>query len=597
MKKTFVAILLLYPCLIYSQNNLLNDMLCEKVSDWAPIEAELVDSLTLIDRTLAENEIDTSEIKIVSNETFFAIQGQKILYPKEVFELYQLRACRTIWYSTENMLDYADTLIQHLQTADFDGLNPNHYHLTQLLDLYQKINFSLKVNYTIKDTSSLLDFELLMTDAAIAYSKDLRIGKISPNSIEQHFEIERDTAYVADDLAYALNNSSIQAYYQNIAPHYNQYEKLKCVLGEYLEKEPWDSISCELTLKVGMKHDHVADLRKRLGFENTSPNDIKFDTLFYTAPNNPTIIDSFSLVPADSIFNPFVYDSLLYQQVNQFQSHHGLEPDGEVGPATFDQLNVPLEKRIEQLSVNLERWRWMPREIGNRYIIVNIAGYYLQFYDEDTISFTKKVVVGKPYTRTPVFSDQMRYLELNPYWTAPYSISSREILPKLKKDPSYLARNEMVLFKAGKEVDPFSVDWSMISRSNFPYVVRQSPGYKNALGAVKFMFPNQYNVYIHDTPSKSRFEEMYRPFSHGCVRLHEPIQMAEHILADTKWTPKKIKQQLNKRKNKRINLDEPIPVYIMYWTVWVNDDGIPYFMEDIYNRDEKVINTYFEKKE
>lgn len=205
--------------------------------------------------------------------------------------------------------------------------------------------------------------------------------------------------------------------------------------------------------------------------------------------------------------------------------------------------------------------------------------------------------MGRPYTRTQVFQEMLSYVELNPYWTVPYSISSREILPKLKSDPGYLSRNNMKIFNGGKSFDPYSVDWSMVSRGNFPYVIRQEPGDKNALGRMKFMFPNRYNIYLHDTPSKSKFELDYRAWSHGCVRLHEPHELAYYLFKDDKkWNKEKIDNTLAKRKNKRINLEKPIPIYILYITNSTDANGKLIFHTDVYKRDSRIASALSSSK-
>ncbi|MGB0840568.1 MAG: L,D-transpeptidase family protein, partial [Chitinophagales bacterium] len=248
-------------------------------------------------------------------------------------------------------------------------------------------------------------------------------------------------------------------------------------------------------------------------------------------------------------------------------------------------------QRIDQIKMNMERWRWLPQSLGSRYVLVNIPAYWLYVYEpNEVIGLEKKVMVGKTYHKTPVFNDLMQYIEFNPYWTVPYSIASREILPKLKRNPGYLAAKDMRLFQGSKSVNPYNVDWSSVYRSNFKYKIRQNPGPKNALGTMKFMFPNLYNVYVHDTPSKSLFVESQRAYSHGCVRLEKPIEFAEYLLKDNKnYTLNKIEKVLDKGKNKRVNLEEALPIYILYFTVWADEEGNPRFMHDIYGKDAEVL--------
>lgn len=322
--------------------------------------------------------------------------------------------------------------------------------------------------------------------------------------------------------------------------------------------------------------------------------ELSYDTTYINVDTFLIVQDSLNILSSDSVYNPTVFDSTLYDIVKKFQKQNGLEPDGIVGPQTLGSLtNDRSAEQRKILEINLDRWRRLPKDLSGRYIIVNIAGYYMDVFVDDSSDLHKEVMVGNPRTSTPVFSDVMHYIDLNPTWTVPYSIATREMLPKVKRDPSYLTRNNYELLSGGKAINPYSVDWESVGRSGFPYVFRQKPGSNNALGIVKFMFPNRYNIYLHDTPSKHLFSEAYRAYSHGCIRLEKPMELAYYLFKDDpKWNKEKLDATLNKRKNKRINLEVPVPIYLLYFTAWVNDAEELYFLPDVYKRDDALLSKW-----
>jgi murein L,D-transpeptidase YcbB/YkuD len=294
---------------------------------------------------------------------------------------------------------------------------------------------------------------------------------------------------------------------------------------------------------------------------------------------------------------PDVYDPALVMAVKRFQKRHGLEPDGVVGKQTVAAMNVAVEERIRQIVLNMERWRWLPEDLGDRYILVNIAGFKLTLVDSGAVWDRMRVAVGKPYRRTPVFSDRIRYLEFNPYWTVPYSIATRDLLPKIKKNPGILKVKGYELLRDGKSVAPETINWSSLSRKNFPYTLRQKPGPKNALGRVKFMFPNQFAVYLHDTPGRQVFGHASRAFSSGCIRLARPIDLAELVLRETPgWKRERIDAVLETGKRTVVNLAKRLPVHLTYSTAWSGEGGTINFRPDIYGRDKSLHEALFSQK-
>jgi murein L,D-transpeptidase YcbB/YkuD len=281
-----------------------------------------------------------------------------------------------------------------------------------------------------------------------------------------------------------------------------------------------------------------------------------------------------------------LYDGTLASGVRRFQDRHGLAGDGVVGRGTLAALNVPVEARIEQIRANLERARWVFYDPESEFLVVNVAGFRLYVVRRGQVVFSTRVQVGRPYRQTPVFRAEMTYLVLNPTWTVPPTIFRQDILPELRRNPGYLAtRNIDLLDRDGRAVDPATVDWS--GRS-FPYQLVQRPGPTNALGRVKFMFPNEHFVYLHDTPSRDLFERDNRAFSSGCIRVEEPFELAELLLGEG-WTRDRLDALLATQQTKTVFLTQPMTVMLLYWTAEVDDGGRVLFRPDIYTRDAAVI--------
>jgi murein L,D-transpeptidase YcbB/YkuD len=292
-----------------------------------------------------------------------------------------------------------------------------------------------------------------------------------------------------------------------------------------------------------------------------------------------------------------VFASSLEGAVKQFQHSHGLLADGIVGTATLQALNTPVEARIDQVIANLERWRWLPEELGEFYVVVNIASFRLDVVRDGQSVLDMRIVVGTPYRRTPVFSDQIRYLVLNPYWEVPNRIAIQDKLPLIKRNPNYLAEQSFTVLQgwgtAERIIDPATVNWASLSQQNFPYRLRQSPGPFNALGRVKFMFPNRFSVYLHDTPARELFDRETRTFSSGCIRLEAPLELAETVLSgDPKWSRAAINAASRAGREQTIQLPTPVPVHLQYWTAWIRrTDGKLQFSNDVYGRDQTVLRA------
>nr|MDQ2694533.1 L,D-transpeptidase family protein [Pseudomonadota bacterium] len=270
---------------------------------------------------------------------------------------------------------------------------------------------------------------------------------------------------------------------------------------------------------------------------------------------------------------------------------HGLLEDGVVGPLTQYEMNVPAWERVRQIVLNLERWRWLPEDLGRRFILVNITDYALAVVEDGRRVLESRVVVGRSKRPTPVFTGTLSHLVLNPYWRVPRTIAVEDMLPQLQKDPYALARQNIRVFDAaaGREIDPGGVDWSRVNKHNFNFLLRQDPGPGNALGRIKFMFPNRHAVYLHDTSSPRLFNRNRRSYSSGCVRVSKAWDLAEYLLRDDpRWSRETLQAAASGRREKTVHLPQKIPIHLMYWTAWVDDEGLAHFRNDIYKHDETL---------
>jgi murein L,D-transpeptidase YcbB/YkuD len=328
----------------------------------------------------------------------------------------------------------------------------------------------------------------------------------------------------------------------------------------------WNLVAQGPTLRVGERDPRVAQMRRRLQAEGE--------------------------LAAGAASDPELFDSDLEQAVLRFQKRYHLDADGAVGRRTLAAMNVPVARRVGQIRVNLERARVL-RDIPPTAVVVDIAGFEVSLFRAGERLLQSRAVVGRPYRRTPVFHDTITYIEFNPTWTVPPTIFRKDVLPAIKQDPGYLKkRNMQVLTMDGVEVDPAAVDWQLYPRQGFPYMIRQLPGPDNALGRLKFMFPNEHMVYLHDTPGKELFQRSERTFSSGCIRVEQSERLAQLLLNDPQhWDAAAIQAAIATRQTRRVSLREPMPVYLVYWTVTAQADGEVQFKLDPYDRDGFILDV------
>ena len=492
------------------------------------------------------------------------VDGTIICNPDIITQLYEKseKLLSVIWKSRENL----DQMLFVLHNVYREGLNPEDYHLSAIEKLANKIILSDKAE--VVDIGRL---ELLLTDAFFLLSAHLAVGKTDAERIDPQWKASRRALTIdwGKFIDSTLQNNHIIENFQKLTPGHREYSNLKKALAEYRqiqEKGGWGRFSTILPkLEKGMYTQDIALLRNRLAI-----------TQWYIE---------------DTIDDKFLFDQSLHEQVMLFQLRNGLAADGVVGKATIEAMNIPVEDRIATIEANLERWRWLSDDLGESYIKVNIANFELQVIEKDDMVFKTEAIVGLNSRETPVFSSIMTYLVLNPDWTVPPTILNTDIIPSVINNPGYLTeKNLKILRNDGTEVDPSTIDWINIVTAGFPYRIHQEPGPGNALGRVKFMFPNKFSVYIHDTPNHNLFGRTDRSLSSGCIRVNNPLALAAWLMKDNPdWTPAQIKNVIDEGKERTVNLAKPIQVHIVYLTAWASDEGLAYFRKDIYNRDQPLM--------
>jgi murein L,D-transpeptidase YcbB/YkuD len=499
-------------------------------------------------------------------------KDENVRFYQELIEFYDQRHHRSIWFAEEEFKKDPRPLVKEIKNSYFEGLNPSDYHLDLIEDcIYEDSLFSEEC----LDKRALMD--ILLTNAYLSLASDYLNGKIDAEIIIDDYNYQAENLEAQKLLSYLTNEKlEISEAITNQLPKTDNYLKLKEKLAYYRDSgkvEAWPQVDSGESLGIGAKGLRVSQLVKNLDARN--------------------YLNSESLKFKDQ------FNQNVRWAVRQFQLDYGLKSDGVVGKKTFAALNIPLEYRIKQLIINMERWRWLPENLGSRYIYVNIADYNLKLYENNQVIMQMKTIVGQEQRSTPVFSDTIKYLVINPYWYVPKSIAVEDKLPLIKNDYTYLRENNYSLFQyignnKLEEINPAEVNWSKIDEDNFNYLLRQNPGDNNALGRVKFMFPNKFSVYLHDTPGRYLFSENERGFSSGCIRIEKPIDLADYLLNDQeKWSREKIKEEMKKDKEKTVYLKNPIKIYLQYNTAWVDSFGRLNFREDIYNRDQKIIEEYF----
>ena len=493
------------------------------------------------------------------------ISGDAIYLQDGLREAYAANAFAPLW-STEQKITELETLL--LDSANH-GLKPSDYHL----QLIQSLDATAAAS---PSPAVIAARDLLLSDGLLLYIQHRRYGKVSPATRNADFNFRRDVfdaAAQAGIIQRAKTIASLSALVESVVPTADYYELLRVQLLRYMDlaaRGGWPDVLPGPTLRKGDRDPRVVYVRERLLVTGELAGEP-------TGPANP-----------DGDF----FDDELESAVKAFQELNGLDADGLVGKHTAAAMNVPASTRVNQLRLSLERLRWVAQDAGEEFIAVNIAGFRLSFFRNRHSVWTTRVMVGTTYRQTPLFRSDIKYLEFNPTWTIPPTILREDTLPALKKDPAYLAaKNLSVTDAAGRKVDPAGIDWTAY-RKTVPFTLRQGPGPNNALGKVKFIFPNPYFVFMHDTPHKDLFNRPERTFSSGCIRVENALELAEMVLqGQPGFSSKDMQELVQSSKTRRVVLKKPLPVLILYLTAALDDSGKARFYRDIYQRDAAVLQA------
>jgi len=482
---------------------------------------------------------------------------------------YKAREYRPVWVDSLGQVPQGRSLVDAVRRADREGLNPEAYSLAAVEALLQEVGEGGEA----ADPEALADLDLLLTDTFIIYGSHLLAGRVDPETINPQWGVVSRHRDLAKALDSALERNGIQEALEGMLPSHAGYAALREALARHREiagNGGWPPApAAGPSLRPQDRDERVPVLRARL----LASGDLE------------------AALSEDE--DPNLYDPALEEAVRRFQARHGLTSDGVTGKETLAAMAVSVERRVRQIELNLERWRWLPDDLGRRHVLVNTADYRLDVVEDGDPRFFMKVITGMKARLTPVFSGSITYLVLNPIWNVPHKIAVEDLLPKIQADPEYLKREKISVLETWErdapEVDPATVDWSSLTRRNFTFRLRQEPGPRNALGRIKFIFPNKFAVYLHDTPAHHLFREIRRSFSSGCIRIQEPFTLAEYLLSgDPRWTRERIVEVVESGKSREVVLREPVPVHVLYWTSWVDADGRVQFREDIYDRDRPL---------
>jgi L,D-transpeptidase YcbB len=492
--------------------------------------------------------------------------GRALLARSALPAFYEARAFRPAWTEPGGR-HRLESLLRAIRRSELHGLDPEAYHLESLEALVAS------PSRTLADAGLRADLELLATDAFVMLGSHLLHGRVNPETINPEWLANRRNARLDMVLAEALTLDRVEDALFDLAPPQARYRRMLDAaqeLRQVITAGGWSSIAEGPTLRLGDEGPRVRALRDRL-------------LAGLHADDGGLLGDSVSET----------FDEALADAVRRFQTRHGLEADGLVGRGTLTALNVPAAQRLRQIEINLERWRWLPEDLGARHIEVNIPAFDTRVVENGVPVAIHRSVVGRPFRATPMFSGTMTYLVLAPFWHVPPTIAAVDKLPAIKADPSVIAADRMTLLDlaTNRAVDPASVDWEAMTGAEFnrTYRLRQDPGPHNALGTVKFMFPNRHNVYLHDTPSRDLFERTARDFSSGCIRVEGALDLAEYLLKDRpEWTRARIDEVARGTVERTVPLVEPIQVHLLYWTAWMDENGVIQFRDDIYSRDDVV---------
>jgi murein L,D-transpeptidase YcbB/YkuD len=484
---------------------------------------------------------------------------------EEVADLYRARNFRPLWQGTSGLRIGALALVEQLRSAAEHGLCGEDYLLEPLEKRLTFRTAALRRGEALSPRDAAM-LDLLLTQAFFGYGTHLVEGRVDPALAHVDWRARRRKLDLAKLLPSAVEGDSVGQLLTELAPPHVEYRQLMSALAAYRElgaRGGWPLVPAGEKLSPGDIDPRLPAVRARLLATGELPTPVPFEGNAY----GPGTLAAVKL----------------------FQGRNGLDQDGVIGKRTLAALNVPVEGRIRQIELNLERWRWLARDLGRRHIRINIADYSLVVVENGQVVMAMPVIVGTPFRKTPVFSAQMSYLEFAPYWTVPATILREDKLPAIQKNPAFLQKNHFrVVRSSGRvlsEEELQQINWRKVKAEQFPGELRMDPGPWNPLGQVKFMFPNAFNVYLHDTNERWLFGRDLRNFSSGCIRIERPVALARYLLQDAKgWDEERLQQALTRTTPLQVGIN-PVTTHLQYWTAWVAADGSVQFRTDLYHRD------------
>ena len=502
----------------------------------------------------------------------------KSAYWEEIQGFYRDRDYLEVWFFNQKLSSQGEDFLSKLESIHLEGLQKEDYHWQ---DFHVLVSEEKEDKRRVKKLSEeeLARLELLMTHAFFTLSRDLEFGKVDPRELDSNWKFEeKEGVFLYSGLLKEVaNGESLEKTLAKLNPDLELYADSREAIRElYRIKEndtlDWSEVTISTAVKVGESHPKVPKIRERLIF--------------------------WGFLSPYSVNQPLTFDEKIEEGLKKYQTSQGMESDGVIGSLVVSQLNKSPQNLIDLAAANLERLRWLPRiDWDQEMVLVNVANYQLDYLQQSDTLFSTKVIVGKDYSESPSFTAPMSYIVFSPYWNVPPSITNEEIIPAIKKDRSYLAQKNMELVdQSGELVNSNAVKWEQVENGELPYRIRQKPGGSNSLGLVKFMFPNPYNIYIHDTPNRNLFAKETRALSHGCIRIQYPDKFAKVLLDDSEWTDEKIQEAMSQKNEQTVKLEKSIPVVLLYLTFWAEDNGKFNYRPDIYGRDEALIRALKKKK-
>lgn len=479
--------------------------------------------------------------------TFLEKCNSKEHFCQKITELYKSLEYQKIWNSKR--IAELEKLINY---SKFEGLNHEQY----LKELKK---------YSAED-------ELKLTNILIKLAHHAYFGTVSPSKVFERWDFPKKEDRVIKTLVTLIREDRLSDLLRELSPKHEGYIQLKEQLIKFLqleEKDIKEKIQIKGKLQMGNSHDQIPLVKRKL----------KILGFFEVSDESP------------------FFDQKLKEAIERFQRRHNLEVDGIIGRGTVKALNMTISERISQIKLNLEKYRWLPENLGDRYIVVNIPSYELKLIEKNRTVLETPIIVGKNYKEdfrpTPLLYSKITQVVINPDWYVPQKIAAKDILPRIKKNPQYPIKEKIKIYQDGKEIDPLQIDWSQYSEDHFPFKLIQKSGDKNALGRIKFHMPNNFDVYLHDTPDKRLFSKNRRAFSSGCIRVEKAFNLAMLLINNNNlkdWTEEKLKEALKTEKTHYISLKNPIPVYILYFTTTVKNSEL-FFFEDLYGYDLIIKNS------